>query len=232
MSVRSRGLAVAILLTVPLCYSSCVAQGRNSPGTASQKINYTLQGTIAVTPFKKTITTVFWVGEAATAENGYIDNYGSYWDSNWMKHFGGVDSPTHRDGFLPAAFTPKQNPFYVALPFAEVDQDGNLKEAAKRIPGFAEGNEPLTRNRWVEIRYKGKSCFAQWQDVGPNEENDFDWVFGTAKKPKNQFGLKAGLDISPAAARFLGIEDSARTEWRFVDAADVPDGPWKAIVTR
>ncbi len=232
MPLGSRKLALAILLAIPVCYSSSMGQDRNAPGNMGRNINYAPQGESAVTPFKKTVTTVFWVGEAATAENGYIDNYGSYWDSHWMKHFGGVDSPAERDGYLPAGFTPKQNPFYVALPFAEVDRDGNLKDAAKNIPGFATGNEPLTRNRWVEIRYKGKWCFAQWQDVGPSEENDFDWVFGAAKKPKNRFGLKAGLDISPAAAHFLGVEDSARTEWRFVDASGVPDGPWKAIVTR
>jgi hypothetical protein len=90
----------------------------------------------------------------------------------------------------------------------------------------------LTRNRWIEVRYKGKSCYAQWQDVGPHGEDDFDWVFGSAAKPKNRNGMKAGLDISPAAAQYLGIKDSAHTEWRFVDAADVPDGPWKTIVTR
>ncbi len=182
--------------------------------------------------FKKTVTTVFWVGEGATSENGYIDNYGSYWDARWMKHFGGVDSPSERKGFMPAGFTPRQNPFYVALPFAEVDREGNLKEIAKQIPGFGASSEPLTRNRWVEIRYKGTSCYAQWQDVGPSGENDFEWVFGSAEKPKNKFGLKAGLDISPATAQFLGIEDSARTEWRFVEASEVPDGPWKQIVTR
>jgi hypothetical protein len=182
--------------------------------------------------FKRTITTVFWVGEDANGDNAYIDNHGSYWDPHWVKHFGGVDTPRHRNGYFPAQFTPKQNPFYAALPYAESDPDGNLKEDAKRIPGFGETREPLTRNRWLEIRYRGKSCYAQWQDVGPMGENDFDWVFGTAMKPKNKEGLKAGLDISPAAAQYLGVDDSAQTEWRFVDASDVPEGPWKAIVTR
>jgi len=182
--------------------------------------------------FKQTMTTIFWVGEGASEDNGYIHNYGSYWDANWMKHFGGVDSPQNRKGYFPAAFTPKQNPFYVALPFAEVDQDGNLKEMTKKIPGFGQNSGPLTRDRWVEVRYKGKSCFAQWQDVGPFGEDDFDWVFGSAKKPKNRQGLKAGLDISPATAQYLGMADSDKTEWRFIDEKDVPDGPWKAIVTR
>lgn len=232
MPVNASKVAAAFLFTLPIFNSSTVAQNRNQLPNIQKKINYSQQGALAVSTFKKTMTTVFWVGEGATAENGYIDNYGSFWDSHWMKHYGGVDSPRHRDGYLPAGFTPKQNPFYVALPFGEVDRDGKLKEEAKKIPGFDETAAPLTRNRWVEIRYKGKSCFAQWQDVGPYEENDFDWVFGSAQKPKNKFGLKAGLDISPAAAQYLGIEDSARTEWRFVDAAGVPDGPWKTIVTR
>jgi hypothetical protein len=215
-----------------MCYSSVLGKEAALPGSIGLRVNYTRESATPMSAFKKTTTTVFWVGEGATAENGYIDNYGSYWDAAWMNHFGGVDSPEKRKGFLPAGFTPKQNPFYVALPFAEVDHEGNLKEAAKQIPGFGTAQEPLTKNRWVEIRYRGKSCYAQWQDVGPYEENDFDWVFGPAKKPKNQFGLKAGLDVSPAAAQYLGIADSARTEWRFVDAADVPEGPWKRIVTR
>ena len=58
-----------------------------------------------MTQFKKTITTIFWVGEGATEENAYIHNRSSYWDDNWMKHYGGVDSPLNRKGWLPAAFT-------------------------------------------------------------------------------------------------------------------------------
>ena len=232
MTLTPRKIAAGLLLALPVCYTPALGQVQNPPGGIQAKINYAPQSPIPMSSFKKTITTVFWVGEDATSENEYIDNHGSYWDQHWLKHFGGVDTPQRRNGYLPAGFTPKQNPFYIALPFAEVDRDGKIKDAAKRIPGFGETREPLTRNRWVEIRYKDKSCFAQWQDVGPMGEDDFDWVFGDAKKPKNAQGLKAGLDISPAAALYLGIEDSARTEWRFVDADKVPEGPWKAIVTR
>jgi hypothetical protein len=232
MTLTTRRIAGAILLGLPLCHSPATAQAQNPPSSVRSSINYAPEAPIAMHDFKKTITTVFWVGEDANGENAFIDNHGSYWDSRWVKHFGGVDSPKHRKGFFPAGFTPKQNPFYVALPFAEVDHDGHMKEATKKIPGFGESGEPLTRNRWVEVRYKGKSCYAQWQDAGPFGEDDFDWVFGEAKKPRNTQGLKAGLDISPATAQYLGIEDSARTEWRFVDAAHVPEGPWTAIVTR
>ena len=56
-----------------------------------------------------------------------------------------IDHPSKRNGFFPAAFTPKQNPFYVALPFAEVDEDGKLKEMARKIPGFGKDSELLTR---------------------------------------------------------------------------------------
>jgi hypothetical protein len=183
-------------------------------------------------PFKKTMTTIFWIGEEANAENAFIPNDASYWDPNWLKNFGGVDSPAKRNGYMPAAFTPRQNPFYLALPYGEIEESGDLKESAKRIPGHGTGKAPLTRNRWVEIRYRGKSCFAQWQDVGPYETDDFDWVFGDATTPKNTFGLKAGLDISPAAAQYLGMRDSDQTEWRFVEDKDLPAGPWKAIVTK
>jgi hypothetical protein len=182
--------------------------------------------------FKQTMTTIFWIGEDANAENAFIPNYASFWDPHWLESFGGVDSPTNRNGYMPAAFTPRENPFYIALPFGETDEDGKLKESAKKIPGYGAGKGLLTRNRWVEIRYNGKSCFAQWQDVGPYEADDFEWVFGNANNPKNTFGLKAGLDISPAAAQYLGMDDSDKTEWRFVEERDVPDGPWKAIITR
>ncbi len=226
MKIRSCVLAIAILSATPTCYLTLQASAQE---TTVKQIKTNL---IKMSKFKNTMTTIFWVGESASEDNGYIHNFSSYWDANWMKNFGGVDSPTSRKGYFPAAFTPKQNPFYVALPFAEVDTSGNLKEAAKKIPGYGSHQGPLTRNRWIEIRYKGKSCFAQWQDVGPFGEDDFDWVFGPAKKPKNTQGLKAGLDISPAVAQFLGMADSDKTEWRFVEEKDVPSGPWQAVVTR
>jgi hypothetical protein len=232
MSVRLKALLSALCLLPSFCYDRADSAPVQAPSGASVPVSLTPEKAEHMSAFKRTMTTVFWVGEGATAENGFIHNFASYWDPQWMRHFGGVDHPERRKGFHPAGFKPKQNPFYVALPFAEAHPNGKLKEIAKKIPGFGRTKEPLTRNRWVEIRYKGKSCFAQWQDVGPSGEDDFDWVFGSATKPKNKFGLKAGLDISPASAQYLGIKDSAHTEWRLVDAADVPDGPWKEIVTR
>ena len=105
MKSRSCVFAIAILLGMPACYSdfrnSAWAfhdpQIRSNPSTMTQ--------------FKKTITTIFWVGEGATEENAFIHNRSSYWDDNWMKHYGGVDSPLNRKGWLPAAFTPEAKSF-------------------------------------------------------------------------------------------------------------------------
>ncbi len=253
MRIRSHGVMYAILLTPLLFYfaSGVKAPMELSPA-APERANIAAKPLITAKPqtialpqevipspaeaakmtkFKSAITTVFWVGEGASDDNGHIHNYSSYWDPNWVKHYGGVDDPEKRKGFFPAGFTPKENPFYIALPFAEIDDKGRLKESAKKIPEFGEG-QPLTKNRWVEIRYKGKTCYGQWEDVGPFGENDFDWVFGSATKPKNREGEKAGLDVSPAIAMYVGLTDTARTEWRFVDEKDVPDGPWRKIVTR
>ncbi len=180
--------------------------------------------------FKRTVTTVFWIGEDATRESGYIPNHGSFWDEKWVEHFGGVDDPHLRRGFYPAGFRPKENPFYVALPFAETDENETLKDIAAWIPRASNGD--LTKDRWVEVRFRNVSCFGQWEDVGPNGSDDFDWVFGSALRPKNQFGKKAGLDVSPALATCLHLNGDEMTEWRLVDEEDVPDGPWRRIITQ
>jgi hypothetical protein len=183
------------------------------------------------TQFKQTMTTLFWVGEPSNAENDFIPNDVSYWDENWQAKFGGVDDPEHRNGYWPAGFVPKENPFYVALPYGEFIRGHELKPEAQLIPWYRLGLSPLLKNRWVEVRRGDRSCYAQWQDVGPNNENDFDFVFGTATKPQNTFEAKAGLDVSPAVWRYLGMEENGLTSWRFADVAEVPLGPWTEIVT-
>ena len=181
--------------------------------------------------FKQTITTMFWVGEAADAENAYISNHESYWDKDWLISFGGVDDPVHRNGHWPSGFTPKENPFYVALPYGEFAPHGGLKVEALGIPWYRPDLVPLLKNRWVEIRYGARACFAQWQDVGPCGEDDFPFVFGAAEVPRNTFEAEAGLDVSPAVWHHLGMTDNAPTLWRFIDASAVPEGPWSEIVT-
>jgi hypothetical protein len=184
-------------------------------------------------PFKVTMTTLFWVGETSNEENDFIPNDQSYWDKDWQENYGGVDDPERRNRHWPAGFTPKQNPFYVALPYGEFTEQGDaLKHNARHVPWYRSGLDPLLKNRWVEIRRDGRSCFAQWQDVGPCGEDDFDFVFGGANKPRNTFDAKAGLDVSPAVWHHLGMTDNGLSAWRFVEEADVPAGPWTEIVTR
>lgn len=205
------------------------------PFLASSPTLQTGTSTTAPTPtvsgFKEAMTTYFFVGEPSDASNDFIPNNVSYWDEAWQEHYGGVDSPDCRSGYFPCGFTPKENPFYVALAYAEFNEQGNLKASAKMVPWYKPGVTSLLKNHWVEVRHKGKSCFGQWEDVGPNGEDDFAYVFGKASTPVNTFGERAGLDVSPAMWKCLGMDDNATTSWRFVDDTAVPSGPWKEVVT-
>lgn len=177
-------------------------------------------------------TTVFWVGEEADAENAFISNTSSAWDTDWQQHFGGVDTPDERNGYFPAGFIPKENPFYVALPYNDIDEQGHRKPTAKQCPlARAENIASWCKNAWVAIRYQGKIAYAQWEDVGPMLDDDAAYVFGDAA-PGNTFGAHAGLDVSPAVRDYLGLDGDDLTDWTFVDEDDVPDGPWYRIATR
>jgi len=183
--------------------------------------------------WKRTTASVFWVGEDANAENDFISNAPSAWDINWQQNYGGVDDPNCREGYYPCGFVPKENPFYIALPYNDVDDEHIRKETAVHIPW----NDPsatgtLLKNRWVEVRFKGKSCYGQWEDVGPNGEDDWEYVFGDAKNPSNTFGLEAGIDLSPALRDCLGADGSSEVRWRHINEEEVPNGPWKEILTR
>jgi hypothetical protein len=176
---------------------------------------------------KTTMTTLFWVGEPDNDDNDYITNVCSYWDNDWEQNYGGVDDPKYRKGYFPAGFTPRENPFYVALPYGEFLKDGTLKQRLRTIvPWYSEWltrknrNVPLLKNRWVEITRGKRVCYAQWEDVGPFGENDFPWVFGSAPKPRNTYDMKAGLDVSPAVWDYLGMTDNGLTSWRFFNAGE------------
>ena len=173
------------------------------------------------------------MGEPSTASNAFIPNDISYWDDKWMKHFGGVDDPETRCDFHPCTFAPLENPFYFALPYGEFNMEtGTLKDSARQVPWFSENApEPLLKNRWIEVKYSDNICYGQWEDVGPNGEDDFVYVFGDAISPINTFGAHAGLDVSPSLWDCLGLSDNDVTSWRFVDSSSVPSGPWKDTVT-
>jgi hypothetical protein len=154
------------------------------------------------------LATTFWVGEQG--------NQASAWDPQWVKSFGGVDDPDKRNGFLPAGFEPRQNPFYCALPCNDVAGKPGAKSAFKDC--------------WVEVRANGKSCLCQWEDVGPWYADDARYVFEGAR-PKAEAEGKAGIDLSPAVRDYLKLSGKDLVDWCFVSAAKVPAGPWKQVIT-
>lgn len=186
-----------------------------------------------VYPVHRNITTTyFYVGEGESHSNDYISNVASAWDSLWQKHFGGVDDPNNRFGYSPAAFQPKENPFYFALPYNDFNENGQRKADASSIVYWGKSqtwaqNESMCKNRWIKITRNGKVVYAQWEDSGPGYYDDSGYVFGL-NQPQND---RSGLDVSPAVRDYLNLGGRGYTDWQFVDASSVPNGPWKEIVT-
>jgi hypothetical protein len=140
-----------------------------------------------------------------------------------------VDDPVRRNGFEPVGFRPLQNPFYVALPYCDM-QDGRLKaEAAKLVPWFIEAFRSATtsvcKGHWLEIRHGLKACYAQWEDVGPFRTDLAAYVFGD-ERPSPNLNHGAGIDVSPAVRDYLGLGSLDLVDWRFVEQVDAPAGPW------
>jgi hypothetical protein len=225
------------------------AEGRKAPfavrgsGSASGDVKARLWGSVAIAqlepdlsircgpngsryPWKMSIiSTVFWIGETGSGPT----NARSAWDANWMADYGGVDDPRNRKGFEPVGFVPHQNPFYVALPYCDM-QNGQLKnEAAKVVPWFIEGfrgqNQSVCKGRWLEIRHGIKLCYAQWEDAGPFRTDHAKYVFGE-ESPAANLNHGAGIDVSPAVRDFLGLRSLDVVDWKFVEQAEVPAGPW------
>lgn len=185
-------------------------------------------------PWKRGImTTIFWIGESATRNNP-VPNDKSSWDARWTLSFGGYDNPDPRArrGFIPAAFVPRQNPFYVALPYNDITRGGTKAEAARVIPWFKQtfvrSGQSVCKGRWIAIHYRGRVAYAQWEDVGPFRTDHWEYVFGDERPSPNRNG-GAGLDISPAVRDYLGMETNDRVDWRFVEFGEVPAGPWALL---
>jgi hypothetical protein len=177
------------------------------------------------------VTTVFWVGEPPSGNN-FTPNHSSSWDVNWGQNYGGFDNPdpAARRNFIPTKFTPRQNPFYVALPYNDVTRGTTKPEARHVIPWFKEDFEregkSVCRDRWVAVRGRsGHVAYAQWSDCGPFRTDHWQYVFGK-ERPKPNLNKGAGLDVSPAVRDYLGLDGHDVTDWKFVEFAEVPSGPW------
>ncbi len=183
------------------------------------------------------ISTVFWIGETPT-QNNPVPNHVSSWDRNWKNNYGGFDDPSpanrvasHSSGeFRPRSFIPKLNSFYIALPYNDKTVSGHQSEASRVIPWFNRvkrgESDSVLKGRWVQVYSNNRSCYAQWEDVGPFVVDDWPYVFGD-KRPVNTSNKGAGIDLSPAVRDYLGIPDSHIVHWRFVEDNQVPFGPWK-----
>ena len=181
-------------------------------------------------PWKQNIvTTVFWVGERPTSNNPTPNNKSS-WDAQWAYNFGGFDNPDARRGYLPAAFIPRLNPFYFALPYNDVSMGKHKPEAPMVIPWFrqalTEPGKTVLRGRWIAIKKGNRTAYAQWEDCGPFRTDHYQYVFGN-DRPRANLNHGAGLDVSPAVRDFLGLAPTDVTSWRFVDENEVPNGPWR-----
>jgi hypothetical protein len=177
------------------------------------------------------VTTIFWIGEPVGGHN-FTPNFASSWDPHWTQAYGGFDTPDSaaRRNFIPVKFVPRQNPFYIALPYNDVTRGTTKPEARLVIPWFKEAYEregaSVCRDRWVAVRNRaGRIGYAQWSDCGPFRTDHWQYVFGN-EKPKPNLNKGAGLDVSPALRDYLGLGSTDVTDWKFVDASEVPAGPW------
>ncbi|MDQ2919454.1 MAG: hypothetical protein M3R10_06215 [Verrucomicrobiota bacterium] len=183
-------------------------------------------------PWKTNIvTTVFWVGEQPT-ENNPVPNTKSSWDLNWVSSYGGYDTPdsSNRKNYIPVNFVPRQNPFYVALPYNDVTHGQFKPEAALVIPWFKQeykgSGVSVCHDRWIAVRKGNRVCYAQWEDCGPFRTDHFQYVFQN-ERPKPNLNHGAGLDVSPAVRDYLGLAPTDVTDWQFVEVRDVAPGPWR-----
>lgn len=193
----------------------------------------TSRPTTARFPWKTSIvTTVFWIGESAGGNNP-VPNYKSSWDANWQASYGGFDTPetSSRRNYIPVAFTPRQNPFYCALPYNDVTHGQFKPEAPLVIPWFKQSysgpGKSVCQHRWIAVRKGNRTCYAQWEDCGPFRTDHFQYVF-QGERPKPNLNHGAGLDISPAVRDYLGLQPTDVTDWQFVEVRDVPPGPWRS----
>lgn len=182
-------------------------------------------------PWKSNIvTTIFWIGEKPS-ENNPVPNRTSSWDHQWTKNYGGVDepNPARRSNYMPVNFTPKQNPFYCALPYNDKAREGHRPEASRVVPWFNEAYQgpavSTCKGHWIAIRKGNRVAYAQWEDAGPFRTDHWQYVFGN-ERPKPNLNKGAGLDVSPAVRDYLGLKPTDVTDWRFVDFKEVPRGPW------
>ncbi|AGB40734.1 hypothetical protein Halha_0762 [Halobacteroides halobius DSM 5150] len=131
----------------------------------------------------------------------------------------------------------EENDYYCALPY-KPGYDGRV---------YQNFTKEYVKDRWVEVYYpkNEKYVYVQWEDVGPWNVYDPEYVFSTndvrpyAERKREDTGWSgevrktngAGLDISPEAMNYLGGDGYIKVNWRFVSWEEVQqnsrqDAPW------
>lgn len=256
----------AVLVTFGVaCGTACLPGSEPAPPPPAQGRVYPVHTGI--------VSTTFWVGERFTdaADGSQVcSTYDSQWAYHWSGVKSGTlggntdckGSPTGGcDGvpgvnkcdtearkapdFWPtsSAVTPKENPFYLDLPYDDINNPDAFADRCKVVPwandaGYAghctDTGFSYMKNRWVKITANGQTCYGQIEDAGPGTYHDVAYVFGaTNAKPANREYNSAGLDVSPAMTGCLKFPEldgeNNLVSWRFVDQP--PAGPWTKVVT-
>lgn len=181
------------------------------------------------------VTTWFQAGAPAGPDDLGISNESSAWYSDWSQHMCTVDS----DGSRELGQKGCDNLYYFALPCADYDEAGPIPEHIEMSPWKSEVGGSAFKNRWIQVNLQLgsliRTVFVQWQDVGPLYTDDCEYVFGEERPRQERTGdVESALDISPAAFKYLVGDLSIgrfKTEWHFVDEAEVPPGPWTKNIT-
>ena len=164
---------------------------------------------------------------------------------------------TPANSYTPPAGSPTifESPFYLDLPVDDYNASDSTDTTAYStrcsvIPwandtGYAghctDQSFSYMKNHFVKIMAHSQTCYGQIEDAGPADDgngngnyDDVNYVFGAAdQRPFNTSFNSAGMDVSPALNACLQgtFNNDLTVSWQFVDAADVPAGPWKTIVT-
>ena len=158
-----------------------------------------------------------------------------------------TEARTAANDYFPSGAAPKENPFYLDLPYDDLNDSTAFGERCDVIPWASadpancdNGEHSYMKNRWVAITGpNGATCYGQIEDAGPSHDDlyhDKEYVFGSsdAQPAQGEFN-NAGMDVSPALNGCLGFSslngDGDSVSWQFVDDAQVPAGPWTRIIT-
>ena len=100
------------------------------------------------------------------------------------------------NGYFPRQMTPRENPFYLDLPFDDINNSTAFAQRGSVVPWAHEpglssraGDRSVSfmKNRWVKLKRGDRICYGQIQDAGPGVYDDAAYVFGSDdRRPAEQ----------------------------------------------